>query len=237
MPTPSPRTLRHAPLWLALFVSGSVWAQAGAPGYERKEAAVHRAEAGRALGQALFNNHGQVVAGALRVRGRDDGTLVALREAGVAPGRNGNTHRRFEQSVDGLPVRGAYAKAAFRANGELVHLIDHLAAVPTPTLAAARIGTREALEAAMRRLHAGVAVQFRSLGQGANSERFDGGAFFHQASEVRAVTVPHADGSLSRGWLVQLWTQQRNLLDHVLVSGDGVVLDVERRTANDSYNV
>ena len=42
-----------------------------------------RAEAGRALGQAAGNNHGQVVASALRARGRDDASLATLRDAGV----------------------------------------------------------------------------------------------------------------------------------------------------------
>jgi hypothetical protein len=231
------RPLRHSTLWLALLVSGSVWAQAGAPGYERKEAAVHRAEAGRALGQVQGNNHGQVVAAALRANGRDDATLAALREAGIVPGRNGVSHRRFEQSVGGLPVYGSYAKAAFNRNGELVHLIDHLAAVPSAALAAARTSTHEALLTAMRQVHPGVAPQFRSRGSSGLTEAFDGGAFFHNPPTVSAVAVPHSDGSVAAGWLVQTWTQRGNLLDHTLVSGDGRVLNVERRTANDSYNV
>jgi extracellular elastinolytic metalloproteinase len=234
-----PNLAQRAPLWLALFAAtGAAWAQQpGTPAYERKEAAVHRAEAGRALGQALFNNHGQVVAGALRVRGRDEATLAALRDAGVVPGRDGVTHHRFEQTVDGLPLYGAYAKAAFRANGELIHLIDHLAGVSTQPARASQINARHAVEAAMRRVHVGVPVQFRSLGGNGNAERFDGGAFFHSAPEANEVAIPHADGSVSRGWLVQLWTQKKNLLDHVLVGSDGAVLNIERRTASDSYKV
>ena len=51
------------------------------------------------------------------------------------------------------------------------------------------------------------------------------------------VLVPQDDGSLAQGFLVQTWTQRGNLLDHTLVGGDGTVLALERRTANDSYNV
>lgn len=237
MPTSHSRTLRHAPLWIALFVSGSAWAQAGAPGYERKEAAVYRAEAGRALGQAQGNSHRQVVAAALRAMGRDDASLTALREVGASSGRSGFTHRRFEQVVGGLPVYNAYAKAAFARNGELVHLIDHLAAVPNATPSAPRASAHEALLAAMRQVHPGVAAQFRSRGNNGLTESFEGGAFFHNPPTVSAVAVPHSDGSMAAGWLVQTWTQRGNLLDHALVSGDGRVLNVERRTANDSYNV
>ena len=46
-----------------------------------------------------------------------------------------------------------------------------------------------------------------------------------------------SDGTLARGWLVETWTAQKNLLHHTLVDGDGRVLEVEKRTANDSYNV
>jgi hypothetical protein len=228
----------RCPIWLALFAAGGALAQpSGTPAFERRQAVTHQAHAGAALGQALANNHGQVVAGALRARGRDDTSLAALQEAGVAPGRDGITHRRFEQTADGLPVHGAYAKAAFRANGELVHLIDNLAAVSTQPLRAATTSAREALELAMGRVHVGMPAQFRSLGRAGRTERFEGGAFFHQAPEVSEVAIPHADGSMSRGWLVQLWSQRRNQLHHVLVSGDGVVLDVENRTAHDSYRV
>jgi hypothetical protein len=235
----NPRVLRRAPLFLALFVSGAAsWAQpSGVPGYERQAARVQRADAGRALGQAVGNNHGQVVAAALRAGGRDATAIAALRDAGVGAGRNGVSHRRFEQEVDGLPVHGAYAKAAFDRDGALVHLIDHLAAVPAQALAAPQVGALEALQAAMRRVHPGVSASFRSLGRSGRADAFDGGAFFFEPPTVSEVAVPHADGSMSRGWLVQTWTRRHNLLDHTLVAGDGSVLDVERRTANDSYKV
>jgi hypothetical protein len=45
------------------------------------------------------------------------------------------------------------------------------------------------------------------------------------------------DGTLSRGWLVQTWTAKSNELYHTVVGGDGRVLDVESRTANESFKV
>jgi len=64
-----------------------------------------------------------------------------------------------------------------------------------------------------------------------------GGAYFHEAPSVSAVVIPMNDGTLARGWLVETWTAQTNQLDHTLVGGDGRILNVERRTARDSYNV
>ena len=42
---------------------------------------------------------------------------------------------------------------------------------------------------------------------------------------------------LARGWLVETWTLRKNLLHHTIVDGDGRVLDVEKRTAEDTYNI
>lgn len=59
--------------------------------------------------------------------------------AGSLGGRNGMTHARFEQRIGGLPAHGAYAKAAFDADGNLVHLIDQLAATAGKPVAAAQV--------------------------------------------------------------------------------------------------
>jgi len=232
------KSLLRTPLWLALFATSAALAQAaGTPAYERKDAVVHRAAVGQALGRAVGNNHADVVAAVLRARGRGEASVAGLREAGVTAGRDGVTHRRLEQTVEGLTVHGAYAKAAFTGNGELTHLIDHLAAVPAAALAPARVSAQQALQAAMARLHPSERASFAAAGANGNRQQFNGGAFFHTAPTVEAVAVPHSDGSMSRGWLVQTWTQRTNQLHHTLVGGDGRVLDVESRTANDSYNV
>ena len=36
---------------------------------------------------------------------------------------------------------------------------------------------------------------------------------------------------------METWTEERNLLNHTLVEGDGTVLAVEPRTVQDSYNI
>ncbi|MBX3605507.1 MAG: M36 family metallopeptidase [Piscinibacter sp.] len=230
--------IRQAGLALAvtLAMSGSSWSQDLGSGYHRAEAAVYRAESGSALASALMNR-AQATATVLRSNGRDLATLAALVDAGSAAGRNGVTHQRYEQVVAGLPVYGAYAKAAFDRNGQLVHLIDHLAAVPTQALAAPRTSALDALRAAMAQVHPGEQAQFRSMGRSGRTESFDGGGFFFNPPTVSAVVIPLDDGSMSQGWLVQTWTRRDNLLDHTLVGGNGRVLNVERRTANDSYNV
>jgi hypothetical protein len=70
-----------------------------------------------------------------------------------------------------------------------------------------------------------------------HTTQFKGGSFFHNDPTVTKVFIPQADGSLAEGFLVQTWTSKGNLLDHTLVGGQGEVISVERRTANDSYNV
>jgi hypothetical protein len=101
----------------------------------------------------------------------------------------------------------------------------------------ASIVEHQALRAAMDRVHPG---EKSALVQGTSSGRttpFKGGSFFHNDPTVTKVYIPQADGSLAAGFVVQTWTSKGNLLDHTLVSGQGEVISVERRTANDSYNV
>jgi hypothetical protein len=143
----------------------------------------------------------------------------------------------MEQQVGGLTVYGSSVKSTFNARGELVHLIEKVVPVTDAAPKAAAIGERQALDAAMARVHPDVRVAFAAGAKAGKSVRFAGGAFFHEAPDVTRVLVPQADGSLAQGFLVQTWTQRGNLLDHTLVGGDGAVLSVERRTANDSYNV
>jgi hypothetical protein len=142
-----------------------------------------------------------------------------------------------EQSADGLTVYGAYAKAAFDPAGNLVHLIDRLARVPAAGLAPARVSAQQALRTALDRLHPGAQAALRATATAGNTTVFEGGAFFHEAPTVTAVAAPMADGTLSRAWLVETWSEKKNLLHHTLVSGEGQVLHIELRTASDSYNV
>ena len=218
----------------AMMSAGFAMAQ-GPVGLDRSAAKVTRSEVGRALTAPSAAVAADIVAGHLRNSGRSEALIASLRTVRSGPGANGMTHVRMEQVVDGLTVQGAYLKAAINARGELVHVIDRLAAVSAP--AASRIDGLLALKTAMARLHPAQAATFNRTGADGNSIVFDGGAFFHAAPTATAVAVPMSDGSLARGWLVQTWTQQANLLHHTLVGADGAVLDVESRTSNDSYNV
>jgi extracellular elastinolytic metalloproteinase len=80
-------------------------------------------------------------------------------------------------------------------------------------------------------------VVLHRVGTKGNTTRFNGGAYFHRDPSVTAVVLPMADGQSARGWLVETWTSRTNQLHNTIVGGDGRVLDVESRTANDSYNV
>lgn len=202
---------------------------------DRSAAQVTRATAGRALTAPSAAAPADIVAGHLRGQGRADAVLTSLRTARSGAGAHGVTHLRIEQVVDGLAVHGAYLKAAVNARGELVHVIDRLVAVSAP--APSRIDALTALRTAMASVHPTQSATFRRSGEQGNVASFDGGAFFHTAPTVTAVAVPMSNGTLTRGWLVQTWTQQANQLHHTLVSGDGRVLDIENRTASDSYNV
>jgi len=74
-------------------------------------------------------------------------------------------------------------------------------------------------------------------GKKGNTSLFNGGAYFHRAPRATAVLLPMADGRSARGWLVETWTSRSNALHHTIVDGNGRVLDIESRTATDSYNV
>ena len=224
-------------LCAALFSSQVAQGQSGPAGYQPRRADVVAATPGRPLALAGAGAQERAVADVLRTRGRQAATLSTLRLVDARSGRAGARHLRFEQTVDGLPVYGAYAKAAFDRSGALVQLIDQLAPVPNAALAPARVGAEQALRAALAQLHPGAPADLGVAGTQGPVTTFVGGSFFHEPPTVTAVAVPLSDGSMARGWLVETWTQRGNLLHHTLVAGDGRILHVEKRTANDSYNI
>jgi extracellular elastinolytic metalloproteinase len=232
------RALRVTAIAVALSalsaVSGGAWAQSAA-GLAHGSARVERAAAGQGLTAASKAAPAAVVAGHLKARGRPQADLDTLRTTRSSRGKNGVTHVRLEQQVAGLAVHGAYAKAAVDAQGRLVHLVDNLA--KAGPLQAARVDAAAALRAAMATVHPGRAVDARATGQAGATTTFATSRFFHRAPEVTAVAVPLSDGTLQRGFLVETWTRLGNQLHHTLVGGDGRVLDIELRTASDSYNV
>lgn len=218
----------------ALMSAGLAIAQAPV-GLDRGGAQVTRSEAGRPLTIASKAAPAEIVTNFLRDRGRSNMVLASLRTTRSSVGAHGVTHVQMEQVVHGLTVYGAYLKAAVNSRGELVQVIDRLVEVSVP--GPSRVDAAAALRAAMARVHPAEAIAFRSADAQGNTASFDGGAFFHTAPTVTAVAVPLSNGTLERGWLVQTWAEKSNQLHHTLVGGDGRVLEVESRTASDSYNV
>lgn len=200
-----------------------------------RAANVYRSEGVQGLTLPSTASPTAVVAQFLGAKGRDAATLRSL--ALVTNGRssNGVAHSRMEQRVGGLAVYGAYAKAAINERGELVHLIENLATAGRVSPAA--ISERQALGAALGRLHPSVSSDLVVTGRKAETTTFARGTFFHTDPSATRVAIPMADGSLREGYLVETWTDDKNLLHETLVSGDGEVLFVEKRTNTDSYNV
>ena len=203
---------------------------------DRSAARVTQAKAGKPLTAASNASPEAVVTGYLRGHGRASDDVASLRVVDRSTSSNGVKHVRMEQEVDGLKVQGAYVKGATNQRGELVQVIDRSVAVSTP--ASSSIDALQALKAAMAKVHPNeTGVVLRRAGTQGNTTRFDRGAFFYEAPTVTAVVLPLADGRLARGWLVETWTLRKNLLHHTIVDGDGRVLDVEKRTAEDTYNI
>lgn len=222
----------------AILLATSARAQNGPPRFDNRPAKVTRAARGERLTPPSQAAPASVVANFLKGRGASDVTLDSLSavfENRVA--RTGITHLRMEQRFNGLTVHGTYVKAAVNNRGELVHLIENIAPAPAAAPTPATVSELQALSAAMARVHPGEQATFQARARNGNTATFAGGAFFHSDPTVTMVAVPMSDGSMAVGFLVETWSKQKNLLHHTLVSGDGRVLEVEVRTANDSYNV
>jgi hypothetical protein len=159
----------------------------------------------------------------------------ALVEVGTVPAGNGVASVRFEERAGGLTLYGIYAKAAFNARGELVHLIENLVAPDAVT--PGRASAAQALAAALRQQYGDAVGLPRQARTDGNTTVFERTAFFHAAPRATRVAFVADDGSLRAGTLVETWSQRGNLLHHTLVGGGGEVVGVELRTNYDSYNV
>ena len=220
----------------ALFVFTSA-ANAQQPRFEHQQERVWRLDNLGLLTGPSNDSARAIVVRALRDRGVSDpvlDSLVVVSEARNA--RTGVRDVRFEQRVGGLSVYDAYVRAAIASSGGVIQIIDASVAVPR-TIGAARASAQQALAAALRYLHPEFPGTPAARRQNGNATSFDGGPFFHSDPVVTRVAVPLTDGTVRPGFLVETWTEQRNLLNHTLVAGDGSVLAVEPRTVQDAYNV
>jgi hypothetical protein len=194
-----------------------------------------RAAAGKGLTAPSAATPASIVQEFLRARGASAAAVAALRQTDSRTTPNGVTHIRMEQQAGGLTVYGSAVKASLNARGELIYVSEKLApaGVPRP----AGIGEAKALAAVLQHLHPNAQVAPTAGARSGNTLTFHGGAFFHRDAQVTRVAVPMNDGALATGYLVETWTRKGNLLHHTLVGGDGSVLSVEKRTANDAYRV
>jgi extracellular elastinolytic metalloproteinase len=207
---------------------------AAAPG--GGDARIYAAGAGEALTAPSNAAPAAIVARFLRAHGVSQATVGTLHTVASFGGANGITHVRMEQRVAGLQVFDAYVRAALNDRGQLVHLIEDVAAV-RGDVASARVGEAAALRAALRSVHPSVRTQPAEVGRQGETAIYAKGSFFYDNPRVERVAVRTPDGSLEAGYLVETWSERGNLLHETLVGGDGAVLAVDLRTHTDRYRI
>ena len=228
---------RRALLILSAVVVLSTALNGQQPRFEYQEARVYRLENLGLLTGPSNDSARAIVVRAMHERGVADSVLDSL--VLVSESRNARTgvrDVRFEQRVAGRWVYDTYVRAALTASGAVIQIIDTTVAVPR-ALPGARANAQQALHAALRHVHPEFPGNPQARGQNGNATTFAGGPFFHSDPIVTRVAIPLTDGTLRAGFLVETWTEERNLLNHTLVDGDGTVVNVEARTVRDSYNV
>jgi extracellular elastinolytic metalloproteinase len=170
-------------------------------------------------------------------RGVDADTLKSLVPANEHLSSTGVTHTRYDQTAQGLPVYGSYAKAAFDATGRLVHLIDNTVTVRRGTLVRpALVDEAVALKAALEHHYPGFREHLIPARVDGLVTSFEPTHFFFQAPTVSRVAVPFRNGELREGFLVETWDRD-NMLWHTVVGGHGEILSQELRTASDTYKI
>ena len=203
--------------------------------WERRSAHVYSSDDRGALTFPSTASADAVITQFLTTRGHDARGRVATEAAGrSADPATGLIHIRADQRVNGLVVYGSYVKAALNAQGQIVHLIENFA--PVTDVVPASIDETIALRAALGRVHPH-AVAPSLAGRDGSKVRFQRDGFFFVEPTVTRVLASMEDGSLHEAFLVQTWSNRKNLLHHTLVSGTGAILDVELRTNHDSYFV
>ena len=225
-----------AALLLVGSMAGTVGAAAGdkavvfdgarAKVYQRAGAPLARGNGAAALAVAK-----QFLAG----KGRDAATLASLKVNSQFTSR-GITHITYGQSVGGLRIAHAYAKVALNAKGDLIHVIDNLAKVPS-SVAGAKVGPGAALNAAIAKNLPGVADRPGFLRKSGNTSYFKQTAAFRQSPSAERVLVARQSGALEQGYLVTTWTKKGNKLHQTVVDRAGGVAATQNRTASDSYNI
>ena len=175
-----------------------------------------------------------IVSAFLRARhdARTVQSLVLQRENAA---RTGITHLIFGQQVAGLDIYGTYAKAALNARGQIVNMVENLAAVPA-ALVPANISHRGALDAVLSEYYPGAAAGVSELRTSGQTVVFAREGRFAEDPTVTRVAVPMANGAMHTGYLVVTW-DRANILRHTIVGSGGRILVEELRTNTDTYKV
>ena len=215
--------------------------------WERRPAQVFSADDRGALTLPSQGEPSAIVTRFLTSHGHDAATAATIGEIAHAPRRMAGqpasevavsdelTHVLVDQRVGGMLVYGSYVKAAMNAQGQIVHLIENLA--PVTSIESASIDEAQALRAALGRVHPGVVAPMRATRSEEGLALFARGGFFYAEPTVTRVLASMPDGSLHEAFLVETWSNRKNLLHHTLVGGDAQILNVELRTNNDQYYV
>ncbi|MBA3638485.1 MAG: M36 family metallopeptidase [Acidobacteria bacterium] len=158
---------------------------------------------------------------------------VVLRRENVAP--TGVTHLTFGQQVAGLDVYGTYVRAALSGRGEIISVVENLAAVP-PALAPIQITPPNALEAVFAEYYPGGGNTIQELRASGQTVVFSRGSHFSEEPTVTRIAVPMSNGAMQTGYLVVTWDNQ-NILRHTVIGPGGRVLVEELRTNTDTYKI
>jgi extracellular elastinolytic metalloproteinase len=230
---PMPLRLLAALTVLLLGVSSSAIAQE-ARDLSARSARVTRGPGGGPVTGPSQAARPEIVSTFLAAR-HDARTLQSLRLERQNPTPAGVTHLTFGQQVAGLDVYGTYVKAAITERGEIVNVVENLAAVP-PGLVPATETHRGALEAVLARYYPGVAADMAETDVLGETIRFARSARFSEEPAVTRVAVPMSNGALQTGYLVVTWDRD-NILRHTVVGAGGRILVEELRTNTDSYRI
>ena len=217
----------------AILCASAIWSGPAVAAGGDFRPTIYRSSPGRPLTPASSAAPNAIVAKFAQEHGRDPATL---RASGESRSPNGNLHLRFEQAIGGYRVAGAYLKATLSPRGELLHVIEALAVATQGAIAGPGIDERRALNAAFALHGYRPASEPAEIARQGTTVRYARGELFHADPAVERVLLA-AGGGLRSGFEVRTWLRQGNDLNHTLVGGDGKVVAVESRTANDSYNV
>jgi extracellular elastinolytic metalloproteinase len=191
-------------------------------------------ENGKALTGTSSQAPGQVVKAYLERTGSSKATADSLATTGPAWTTRGVTHVRMTQSVAGLRVYNSEAKASLDKNGRLIDLVENVVKASAPL--AATTSSDDALRTAVASLYPGRKVSTSGSSKVGNTTTYARQGF-SSAPTVEQVAIPTQGGGLEVAYAVTTWTADTNQLNETLVSGDGVVVSNELRSADDAYNV